>query len=80
MILIVGCYFGLLGSAIWAYLKKQRTLLGRVAATDTVVELIKKITASNHGYILCQVVEFTLPSGEKIKFTSEFGSFPAHCW
>ena len=69
--------FGLLGSAVWAYLKQQRTMQGRIAVTGTVVELTQKSTSGAHGYIICPVVEFTLPSGEKIKFTSEFGSFPA---
>jgi len=69
--------FGLLGGAIWAYLKQQRTMQGRVTATGTVVELAQKSTTSAHGYIICPVVEFDLPSGEKVNFTSEFGSFPA---
>ena len=69
--------FGLLGGAVWAYLKQQRIMQGRVTTTGTVVELIQKSTTSAHGYILCPVVEFALPSGEKIKFTSEFGSYPA---
>ena len=69
--------FGLLGGAVWAYLKQQRTMQDRISATGTVVELTQKSTASANGYILCPVIEFTLPSGETIKFTSEFGSFPA---
>jgi len=69
--------FGLLGGAVWAYLKQQRTMQGRVATTGTVVELAQQSTTSANGYVLCPVVEFTLPSGETVKFTSEFGSFPA---
>ena len=69
--------FGLLGGAVWAYLKQQRTMQGRITASGTVVELTQKSTASTRGYIICPVVEFTLPSGERVKFTSEFGSFPA---
>ena len=49
----------------------------RIGATGIVLELTQKSTTSAHGYILCPVVEFALPSGEKVKFTSEFGSFPA---
>ena len=66
---------GLLGGAAWTYFKGQRTLQSRVATTGTVVELTQQNTA--HSYILCPVVEFTVPSGEKIRFTSEFGSRPA---
>ena len=66
---------GLLGGAAWTYFKQQRTLQSRVATTGTVVELTRQNTT--RSYILCPVVEFTIPSGEKIRFTSEFGSRPA---
>lgn len=69
--------FGLLGGAVWAYLKQRNALQGRVATTGTVVELTQRDTASTRGYIICPVVEFSIPSGETIKFASEFGSFPA---
>jgi hypothetical protein len=67
--------FALLGGAAWAYFSQQRKMQSRVATTGTVVELTRQNTT--RGYILCPVVEFTIPSGEKIKFTSEFGSRPA---
>jgi len=67
--------FGLLGGAVWAYFKQQRTVESRVAATGTVVELTTQATARSS--IICPVVEFTTSSGEKIRFTSEFGSRPA---
>ena len=67
--------FGLLGGALWAYFKQQRQMESRVAAVGTVVELTTQATA--RGSIICPVVEFTTSSGEKIRFTSEFGSRPA---
>jgi len=69
--------FGLLGGAVWAYFKQQRQMKSRVEATGTVVELTSRITASGRSNIICPVVEFTVPSGEKIRFTSDFGSLPA---
>ena len=80
MFLLMGlCFgisaFGLLVGAAWTYFKQQQTMESRVAATGTVVELTQQNTT--RGYILCPVVEFTVPSGEKIRFTSEFGSRPA---
>ena len=69
--------FGLLGGALWAYFKQQRQMESRVAATGTVVELTSRVTASGRANIICPVVEFTASSGEKIRFTSEFGSLPA---
>jgi len=67
--------FGLLGGAVWAYFKQQRTLESRSAATGSVVELTTQVT--QRGSIFCPVVEFTIPSGEQIRFTSDFGSRPA---
>lgn len=67
--------FGLLGGALWAYFKQQRQMESRVAAIGTVVELTTQATA--RGSIICPVVEFTASSGEKIRFTSDFGSRPA---
>jgi len=66
---------GLLGGAVWAYFKQQRTEQSRVATTGTVVELTTR--ATQRSSIFCPVVEFTVPSAEKIRFTSEFGSRPA---
>ena len=80
MFLIMGtCFglsaFGLLVGAVWAYFSQQRKMESRVAGVGTVVELTTRATARSS--IICPVVEFTASSGEKIKFTSEFGSRPA---
>ena len=83
MFLFMGLCFGisalgLLGGAVWTYFKQQRIMEGRVAVTGTVVELTDRITASGRASMICPVVEFTVvPSGETIRFTSEFGSRPA---
>jgi Na+/proline symporter len=80
MFLFMGLCFGisalgLFGGAVWAYFKQQRTVESRFAATGIVVELATQVT--QRGSIFCPVVEFTVPSGEKIRFTSDFGSRPA---
>jgi len=82
MFLIMGlCFgistFGLLGGAVWAYFGQQHKLENRVASVGTIVELTTQTTASGRSSIICPVVEFTTPSGEKIRFTSDFGSRPA---
>lgn len=82
MFLFMGLCFGisalgLIGGAVWAYFKQQQTMESRVATTGTVVELTDRITASGRASMICPVVEFTVASGEKIRFTSEFGSRPA---
>jgi hypothetical protein len=82
MFLIMGLCFGvssfaLLGGAVWAYISQQRKTESGVTAVGTVVELVSRITTSGRGSMICPVVEFTASSGEKIRFTSEFGSLPA---
>jgi len=80
MFLFMGLCFGisavgLLGGAVWAYFKQRQTLESRVATTGIVVELTTQ--ATQRSSIFCPVVEFTTVTGEKIRFTSEFGSRPA---
>lgn len=82
MFLLMGLCFGmsafaLLAGAVWAYFSRQRKMENRVAAVGTVVELTTQITTSARASIICPVVEFTASSGEKIRFTSDFGSRPA---
>ena len=67
--------FGLLGGAALTYFRQWRTMQSRVPATGIVVELTR--ISGNRGYIFCPVVEFAIPSGEKFKFTSQFGTSPA---
>jgi hypothetical protein len=47
----------------------------RTPAAGTVVELERRL--GRHSSIFCPVVEFSLPSGERVRFTSDFGSRPA---
>ena len=68
--------FGLLLGAIWSFFKQRREMASRVPATGSVVELTHRYTGGRGG-IYCPVVEFSLPSGETIRFTSDFGSRPA---
>jgi len=82
MFLFMGLGFGisalgLLGGAVWAYFKQKRQMESRVPAVGTVVELTTRVTASGRSSMICPVVEFTVPSGGKIRFTSDFGSRPA---
>lgn len=69
--------FALLGAAVWTYFNQQRKVESQVTAVGTVVELVSRVTASGSASMMCPVVEFTASSGEKIRFTSEFGSLPA---
>ena len=67
--------FALFAGAVWAYFSQRRKMESRIAAVGTVVELTTQATARSS--IICPVVEFTASSGEKIRFTSDFGSRPA---
>ncbi len=80
MFLFMGLCFGisavgLLGGAVWTYVKQQQTTESRIATTGTVVELTTQVT--QRSSIVCPVVEFTTLTGAQIRFTSEFGSRPA---
>ncbi len=68
---------GLFAGAVWAYFKQKSQTESRMPATGTVVELVHRSTTGGHSGIFCPVVEFGLPSGERITFTSDFGSRPA---
>jgi hypothetical protein len=82
MFLIMGLCFGLssfalLGGAVWTFFSQQRKMENRVTAVGNVVELTTRVTTSGRASMICPIVEFTAPSGEKIRFTSDFGSRPA---
>jgi hypothetical protein len=68
---------GLLVGAVWSYFKQKRQMESRVPATGTVVELVHRSTTAGRSGIFCPVVEFSVPSGEQVRFTSDFGSRPA---
>jgi hypothetical protein len=67
----------LLGGAIWTYFSQKRKMEDRIAAVGIVVELTTRATASGRADMICPIVEFPVPPGRKIRFTSEFGSRPA---
>jgi hypothetical protein len=69
--------FALFAGAVWAYFKQKSQMESRVLATGTVVELVHRATTGGRSGIFCPVVEFGVPSGQKIRFTSDFGSRPA---
>lgn len=67
--------FALLAGAVWAYFKQKGQMESRAPAEGTVIELVAR--AGRRGSIYCPVVEFGMPSGQRVRFTSEFGSRPA---
>lgn len=82
MFLLIGLVSGfsavaLLVGAVWAYFSQQRKTESRVAAVGTVVELTTQVTTGGRSSVFCPIIEFTASSGEKIRFTSDFGSRPA---
>ena len=81
-LLLVGVLFVLIGlgvligGAITA-IKQSRQLAGRTAATGKVVGLVKRIFNPGSAGVYCPVVEFTIASGEAVRFESDFGTTPA---
>ncbi len=82
MFLIVGLLlgiaaFGFFAGAAWSYFRQKSQKESRVPATGTVVELVQRATTGGRTGIFCPVVEFSVPPGQTIRFTSDFGSRPA---
>ncbi len=82
MFLIVGLLlgiaaFGFFGGAVWSYFRQKNQKESRVLTTGTVVELVQRATTGGRTGIFCPVVEFSVPPGQRIQFTSDFGSRPA---
>lgn len=67
--------FALFAGAVWSYFKQHSLMESRVPTTGTVVDLTSRVTSDSS--IIVPIVEFSVPSGEKVRFTSEFGSRPA---
>lgn len=82
MFLLIGLLFGLIallllvGSFITIYRQQQKRST-TAETTGTVVDLERRMIQAGNPSVYCPVVEFTAPTGEKIRFVSEFGSLPA---
>jgi len=68
---------GLLGLAVLIYYTQENKAAERVTTTGEVIELTREVTTPGSSGAYYPVVAFTLPSGEVVTFTSNFGSRPA---
>jgi Protein of unknown function (DUF3592) len=81
-LLLVGLVFIIIGlavliSGIVAAVKQKRKSARGVAATGTVINLVKKIFNPGSAGVYCPVVQFTTGTGEQVQFESGFGTMPA---
>lgn len=81
-LILIGLLFILIGLAILiggavSAVKQSRESARRVAATGTVVDLVKRVFTARSGGVYCPVVEFTTASGQTVRFESQFGAMPA---
>ena len=81
-LLLVGLLFLVIGvavliSGIVAAVKQKRKSARGVAATGTVIDLVKKIFNPGSAGVYCPVVRFTTGTGELVEFESGFGTMPA---
>jgi hypothetical protein len=81
-LLLVGVLFVLIGVAVLiagavAAVKQSRQSASGMAATGTVVDLVKRVFNPGSGGVYCPVVEFTTATGQVVRFESEFGTMPA---
>src|SRR5258708_18061604 len=81
-LLLVGLLFLVIGGGVLireivAAEKQKRKSARGVAATGTVIDLVKKIFNPGSAGVYCPVVQFTTGTGELVEFESEFGTMPA---
>lgn len=60
-----------------AAVKQSRKAARGVAATGTVVDLVKRVFSAGSSGVYCPVVDFTTAAGQLIRFESQFGTMPA---
>lgn len=82
MFLVTGLCFSiaalaLLGWAVWAFFRQREKNMKGITTTGTVMELTREVMNPGSPGVYCPIVEFSLPSGEKITFTSSYGTRPA---
>jgi hypothetical protein len=81
-LLLVGVLFVLIGIAVLisgavAAVKEARKSGRGVAATGTVVELVKRVFNPGSAGVYCPVVDFSTATGQIVRFQSDFGTMPA---
>jgi len=80
--IIVGLFVGLIGVALlaaagWTFYNQRNKAMAGVTTTGKVIDLTREIMNPGSSGVYCPVVEFSLPSGETITFTSNYGTRPA---
>lgn len=81
-LLLIGALFGLFGlavviSGVVAAVKQARTSRRGERATGTVVEVVKRVFTRGSAGVYCPVVAFFTPTGQIVRFQSDFGTMPA---
>jgi hypothetical protein len=81
-LLLVGLLFVLIGVAVLiggvvAAVKQGRKSARGVAATGTVVDLVKRVFNPGSAGVYCPVVDFATATGQRVRFESQFGTMPA---
>jgi len=81
-LLLIGLLFLIIGlavliSGVVAAVKQKRKSARGMAATGTVINLVKKIFNPGSAGVYCPVVQFTTGTGELVEFESGFGTMPA---
>jgi hypothetical protein len=81
-LLLIGLLFLVIGlavliSGVVAAIKQKRKSARGVAATGTVINLVKKIFNPGSAGVYCPVVQFAASTGQLIQFESDVGTMPA---
>jgi hypothetical protein len=81
-LLLIGVLFVVIGiavliSGVVAVVKQSRKAARGVAATGTVVDLVKRVFSAGSSGVYCPVVDFITANGQPVRFESQFGTMPA---
>src|SRR5205807_10128066 len=64
-------------SGVVAAVKQTRKSARGVAATGTVVDLVRRVFNPGSAGVYCPVIDFATVTGQRVRFESQFGTMPA---
>ncbi len=76
-LLFLGMGFAILIAGIVSAVRSSRRRSSEDKATGVVVDVVKRVFNPGSAGVYCPVIEFVTPSGQSVRFESQFGTMPA---
>jgi hypothetical protein len=73
----LGLGFAILIAGIVSAVRSSRRRSSQDKATGVVVDVVKRVFNPGSAGVYCPVIEFVTPSGQTVRFESQFGTMPA---